>query len=125
MSVLAKVLFLIFFILLSASNIWRNYPKKSQDLFRKLYLTTKQGCTTTVAASVLDFDKEIDTATNNIIYLQPYALPRRLSSPPFPLFEMLGPYQGYRLTEPRLPTSDGGKQAAGSLFAVCEELTGC
>ena len=56
------------------------------------------------------------------------------------MFEMLGPYHGYVRTQPRLPKSsssshgeegnedgndDEAKQACQSLFAVCEELTGC
>jgi NAD(P)-dependent dehydrogenase (short-subunit alcohol dehydrogenase family) len=102
------------------SDIWRNYSKLKQRLFRLLYLTPQQGCQTSVAASVLDFD------TSDMLYLQPYRLPprRNKSAPPFPMFEMLGPFMGYRETKTRLP-HDGGVQASNSLFEVCEELTGC
>jgi hypothetical protein len=100
------------------SDIWRNYSSFQQALFRRIYLTPEQGCTTSVAASVLDLEEDA-------IYLQPYLLPfQRRDSPPYPLFEMLGPYVGYRVTQPRLP-DDGGLEAGKSLFAVCEELTGC
>jgi hypothetical protein len=81
-------------------------------------LTQEQGWSTSVAASVLDFEDET-------IYLQPYRRPfQKRDSPPYPMFEMLGPYQGYRVTQPRLP-DDGGIEASNSLFAVCEELAGC
>lgn len=102
------------------SDIWRNYPSAIRYLYRLLYLTAEQGSSTSVAASVVDFDPKT-------IYLQPYLLPsikRKRVLPPFPLFEMLGPYAGFVETTPRLP-EDGGKQACESLFAVCEELTGC
>lgn len=72
-----------------------------------------------MAAAVLD---DLDEST---VYLQPYLLPqfKRDSSPPFPLFEMLGPYAGYVETTPRLPR-DNGRQACHSLFVACEEITG-
>ena len=81
-------------------------------------MTPKQGCQTTIAASVLDFD-------DDVVYLQPY---HRLwgsssSNPPHPVFEMLGLFAGYKETQPRLP-EDGGIMAAQSLFQVCEEITG-
>lgn len=100
------------------SDIWRNYPSVIKYVYRLVYLTSKQGASTSIAAAIMDFDQET-------IYLQPYLLPRqKKESPPFPLFEMLGPYMGYVETTPRLP-EDGGIQACKSLFAVCEELTGC
>jgi hypothetical protein len=102
-------------------------------------LTPQQGCSTTVAASVLDFD-------DDVVYLQPYwILPTQIrklgtsiwtlmlkrngesssrpSPPPFPVFEMLGPYVVYTPTTPRLP-DDGGIKASQCLFDVCEALTG-
>lgn len=106
------------------SDIWRNYSKLQQRLFRLLYLTPQQGCQTSVAAAVLD---EFNSSSEDgMIYLQPYRLPPRRNNdaPPFPMFEMLGPFMGYRETKPRLPV-DGGVQASKSLFQVCEELTGC
>jgi hypothetical protein len=103
-----------------ASDIWRNYPSYKKALFRRIYLTPQQGCSTSVAASVLS-EEDLDHA----IYLQPYWLPfQRKDSPPYPLFEMLGPYVGYRATTPRLP-ADGGLEAGQNLFAVCEELADC
>lgn len=86
-----------------------------------IFLTTKQGCSTSVAASVLD-DLDPDT-----VYLQPYHLPfhdKIKSLPPSPMFEMLGPYAGYVEGNPRLPI-DGVPEACQSLFEVCEELAGC
>lgn len=66
----------------------------------------------------------IESLDESTVYLQPYLLPRvRNESPPFPLFEMLGPYAGYVETTPRLP-EDGGLQACQSLFQVCQEITG-
>lgn len=105
----------------SYSDIWRNYPKVMQYLYRLFYLSSKQGSTTSVAACVLE---DLDPST---IYLQPYLLPApaaKKKKPPFPLFEMLGAYVGYVETVPRLP-QDGGLEACQSLFQVCEELTGC
>jgi hypothetical protein len=95
-------------------------------IFRQIYLTPEQGSTTSIAASVMEFDDK------DVVYLQPYWLPRKrrkaeknvVRSCPFPMLEMLGPYVGYLPTEPRLP-EDGGRRASASLFAVCEELTGC
>mmetsp|Transcript_33934 Transcript_33934/g.81593 ORF Transcript_33934/g.81593 Transcript_33934/m.81593 type:complete len:85 (-) Transcript_33934:549-803(-) len=46
-------------------------------------------------------------------------------SPPFPMFEMLGPYVGFHITTPRLPLQDKGTtEACRHLFDVCEELAG-
>ena len=109
-----------------------------KKLFKKIYLTPKQGATTSIAAAVLeDFDNT--TAAGGVKYLQPYALPGSRSSrrrPPYPMFEMLGPYVGYRVTTPRIPNiasggNDDGSTAAAAaaaakaLFEVCEQLTGC
>lgn len=102
----------------SNSDIWRNYPKVVRFVNRLLYLTSEQGSTTSVAAAVMD------TLEPSTVYIQPYLLPRqRIGSPPFPLFEMLGPYAGFVSTTPRLP-EDGGHRACQSLFQVCQELTG-
>ena len=83
-------------------------------------MTSEQGSTTSVAASVLNFPPET-------VYLQPYHLPIESKSvPPFPLFEMLGPYAGYVDTKPRLPVGDSEvTKACESLFSVCEALTDC
>ena len=123
----------------SNSDIWRNYSPIMKKLYRIFYLTSKQGSTTSVAASIMDFDnlRDGDAPDSNAIYLQPYLLPslkflkrkKNNPRPPYPMFEMLGPYRGYVVTQPRLPSDNGddsqGKQACQSLFTVCEELTGC
>ena len=87
-------------------------------IFRSLYLNNQQGCMTTVAACLCD-DSEA-------LYLQPYWMPS-LSSPssslPPPFMEMLGPYVGYAVTQPRLPPNNGA-EAAAALWKVSEELTG-
>ena len=112
-----------------SSDIWRNYSRARQRLFRLLYLTPEQGCLTSVAAAVLDWHDEEENggaaAANRALYLQPYRLPgAKKDRAPFPLFEMLGPYKGYQATAPRLP-KDGGVRASQALFEVCEELTQC
>ena len=129
----------------SNSDIWRNYSPLMKKLYRIFYLTSKQGSTTSVAASIMNFENT--NSSSDVIYLQPYLLPslkflRRRNfakkpRPPYPMFEMLGPYHGYVRTQPRLPRSpsssgedgngndDEAKQACQSLFTVCEELTGC
>ena len=82
--------------------------------FRALYLDSRQGCHTTVAAALGDFDDD---------YLQPYWLPEWMSDiTPFPALEMMGPFVGYQATKPRLPNDDG---TAKSLWKASEELTGC
>lgn len=109
------------------SDIWRNYSNTQKKLFRLLYLSPQQGSQTSIAASVLHFE-------DDVVYLQPYRLPpiynnnkkkkKRKSVPPYPVFEMLGPFMGYRETQPRLPEDDG-VLASQSLFQVCEDLAGC
>lgn len=109
------------------SDIWRNYSKVQQKLFRQLYLTPEQGCQTSVAAAVLEWNNNEVAPSGQTIYLQPYRLPPQRAgktTAPFPMLEMLGPYMGFRLTTPRLP-KDCGVRASQSLFEVCEELTQC
>lgn len=108
------------------SDIWRSIPSFLRKyvlgpIFRLLYLNCDQGSYTTVAAVLNDFP-------DDTIYLQPYWLPtpRKINgsnsySCPFPPFEMLGPFSGYAVTQPRLP-SDGGLESSESLWAVCEKL---
>ena len=98
-----------------ASDIWRGFPTILRVLFRFIYLTTRQGCSTTVAAAVKD-DWSDDT-----FYLQPYWQAEGCASP-HPVTEMLGPYVGYLPTKPRLP-DDGGDEAASALWKISEELT--
>jgi hypothetical protein len=90
-------------------------------IFRRIYLSPQQGSSTSIAASIIDIDQEED----DVQYLQPYWLPSSRRRPPYPMFEMLGPYVGYQLTTPRLPTNDLGQKASENLFTVCEELTNC
>jgi NAD(P)-dependent dehydrogenase (short-subunit alcohol dehydrogenase family) len=104
----------------SNSDIWRNFPAMIKFLFGLVYLTNKQGCSTSVVAAVSD---ELPA---DAIYLQPYWLPNESLSPhqqqpPFPAFEMLGPYQAYRVSTPRLPP-DGGVVAAHALWEACTDL---
>jgi hypothetical protein len=84
----------------------------------RIFLTTEQGCTTTVAASVGEHDE-------NVLYLQPYWMPNDASkTAPFPVLEMMGPFVGFNATQPRLPL-DGGTFAAKSLWKACEDITAC
>lgn len=101
------------------SDIWRNTNKWLVKLFGLIYLTSVQGCSTSVAAATQDFGKD------NVEYLQPYYLPKWMKVA-FPALEMLGPYVGWRITEPRLP-GDGanGLNAAAHLWKASEELAGC
>ena len=90
-------------------------------------MTPEQGSATSVAASVLDFGADSgveNTEKQSTFYLQPYWIPfQKKNKTPYPLFEMLGPYRGYCVTQPRLP-EDGGLAASKTLFDVCEELVG-
>jgi hypothetical protein len=81
--------------------------------FRAVYLDSKQGCQTTVAAALGDFKDD---------YLQPYWIPSGMTTTPFPALEMMGPFIGYRATKPRLPNDT---VTAQSLWKASEELTGC
>ena len=101
------------------SDIWRNTNKWLVKLFGLIYLTSVQGCSTSVAAATQDFGKD------NVEYLQPYYLPKWMKVA-FPALEMLGPYVGWRITEPRLP-EDGAKglNTAAHLWKASEELAGC
>jgi len=82
-------------------------------LFRALYLDSEQGCQTTVAAALGDFEDD---------YLQPYWMPSWMKGTPFPALEMMGPFVGYRATIPRLPNDN---DTAKCLWRASEELTGC
>ena len=95
------------------SDIWRSFSPFLLKyilgpVFRMIYLNTFDGSRTTVAAVINDFP-------SSVIYLQPYWQPgnqRKGSSidhnydTPMPVFEMLGPFVGYAITRPRLPTDD-------------------
>jgi NAD(P)-dependent dehydrogenase (short-subunit alcohol dehydrogenase family) len=112
------------------SDIWRNYPASVVKIFKRIYLNSKQGSSTSLAAA-------IGNVPEGAIYLQPYLQPfsvkeklqrgvssfRRWYSTPHPLFEMLGPYVGYAVTEPRLP--DNIDDVCGpSMWEVSDELVG-
>lgn len=95
-------------------------------LFALAYLTIRQGCRTSVAGAVCDFD-ELQLVPN-VPYLQPY-FPYLTSSesvakkPLHPLFEMLGVFAGHLKARPRLPEHDGGIQAAQALWQASLDTT--
>lgn len=111
------------------SDIWRTMPKISLgNAIRHLYLTSKQGSITSVVAAV-------GNLPSGAVYLQPYWLPQsnaisvmegqtpsfsRWYKCPFPVFEMMGPYIGYAVTDPRLPAD--GNASSVALWDVCEVL---
>lgn len=123
----------------SNSDIWRDFPRFVTKLFELLYLSVQQGCRTSVAAGMLD-EKNLPLDGNHCCYLQPYWIPNipliDRQTVPFPLYEMMGPFQGYRIVKPRLPLPLKSKASVGvndkvlleateALWAACEELTGC
>lgn len=110
------------------SDIWRNYPKFMDLIHKAIYLTPKQGCTTSIVGAVGKLPKKA-------VYLQPYWQPFRstnsnLKTPylsfshwftvKYPFSEMLGPYIGYAITDPRLPVDVDASSAA--MWKSCEEL---
>lgn len=100
------------------SDIWRNKPRWLVAIFRLFYLPSKQGAYTSVAAVTVDFPMDVQ-------YLQPYWLPKSMNMA-FPPMEMLGPFNGYRVTSPRLPL-DGtnGLATAQHLWKASEDMVGC
>lgn len=99
----------------AASDIWRGFPQWMQQVMKIFFLTPQQASVPVVAAAVLESWNRTDT------YYQPY-WQFAYDKPPFPVTEMLGPYVGYAATTPRLP-SDGGREAAASMWKVADELT--
>jgi retinol dehydrogenase-12 len=113
-----------------SSDIWRNESALRQKIYSLVYLTPKQGSSTSIAGSIGNLP--IDA-----IYLQPYWHPtfrRKMHSAnrsfqrsyplSFPMFEMLGPYISHSVTVPRLPADGcGGYKSSGQLWEVCEGLT--
>lgn len=99
------------------SDIWRNYPRWIVAVFDYVYLNSRQGAYTSVAASVIEDWPE------DVLYLQPYHQVTSASTP-FPPTEMLGPFVGYQAVQPRLP-KDGqnGGLTAQVLWEVSVELT--
>jgi NAD(P)-dependent dehydrogenase (short-subunit alcohol dehydrogenase family) len=103
------------------SDIWRsaNLRWLVIPIFERIFLTTAQGAATSVAAAVGEFPDATD------FYLEPYWMPSSArTKAPFPVLEMMGPFVGYRVVQPRLPVSKTGIQAVGeALWRVSEELT--
>ena len=95
-----------------ASDIWRDYPPIVQQIFKYVYLTTKQGSTTSVAAAVIDDweqneqKSDVDRKNNDsagggagggVTYLQPYwipkdAIPSSSRGENLPVFPVRGKY---------------------------------
>lgn len=117
-----------------SSDIWRNESKLKQKIYSMVYLTTQQGSSTSIAAAV----GVIPVISKDAFYIQPYWQPRSQAVAsnlinssfrqryklPFPVTEMLGPYVGHAVTEPRLP-NDGynGYESSNALWEVCDKLT--
>ena len=117
------------------SDIWRNLPKillkyVAGPIFRIIYLDSRQGAQTSIAAAVGKFPQSAH-------YLQPYwqpcfsALIKKSSSQfvhcsypvPFPVSEMLGPFIGYAVTNARLPNDGaGGLISSSDLWNASEKL---
>jgi len=113
------------------SDIWRDYPRILAPLQSLLYLNSVQGSHTSVAACVLPEDHvdisaaAVDDDEHHFYpYLQPYWLPVAAwdNGRLFPALEVMGPYQGYRRTRPRLPVDSLG--AGQALWEAAQELTG-
>ena len=116
-----------------SSNIWRNQSSMMQKAYKIVYLTPQQGSSTSLAGAIGAIPKD------DVLYLQPYWQPE-LKRPkqqsttnmfsfrwryclPFPMTEMLGPYIGYAITEPRLPVDGfGGYKSSEALWNVCEQI---
>jgi hypothetical protein len=84
-------------------------------VFRLLYLTPAQASSGVFAAAT-------GVNRSNSTYFQPYWLPKSISSTPFPVFEMLGPFIGSLATEPRLPQGDDTTKSAENLWMACEDV---
>jgi hypothetical protein len=82
-------------------------------IFKLIYLNNKQGARPSVVAAVGELERDA-------IYLQPYYMP--FGGVPFPVFEMLGPYVGHKVTPPRLPV-DGGIKASSILWETAGNMT--
>jgi len=110
------------------SDIWKSLPQSVQELYKRLFLTTKQGSSTSVAGAVGDLPK-------GALFLQPYWQPlgkRKVKSNsgsmswlwfsrPHPITAVLGPYVGFAVTDCGLPLKSDSHRA---LWNVCEELVG-
>lgn len=99
-----------------SSDIWRDDSALKQKAYKMIYLTPKQGSSTSLAGAIGSIPKDA-------LYLQPYWQPN-LKGPPFPMTEMLGPYVGHAIAEPRLPSDgSGGYKSSEDLWKVCEKIT--
>jgi hypothetical protein len=118
------------------SDIWRNFPKIRHWILPLVFLTNEQGSRPSVAAAVLEDIKMGVNDHPDCCYIQPYYLPgipfQNVHTTPHPIFEMLGPYQGYRYTKPRIPPPLVSKDDTRSLsppgealWNVCTEVTQC
>lgn len=109
-----------------ASDIWRGYPPLALKIIKQIFLTIKQGSSTSVAAAIGDLPQDA-------LYLQPYYQPwgkkvfsNSKSSPylwyslPHPITETMGPYVGFAVTDCRLPP----RESRSALWNVCEEIVG-
>ena len=114
-----------------SSDIWRNESSLMQRAYKMIYLTPKQGSSTSLAGA-------LGYLPENAIYLQPYfqwSSKKRSKSTthrsfnrwyslPFPMFEMLGAYVGFAVTDPRLPLDKNcGYESSNALWSVCEKIT--
>lgn len=103
------------------SDIWRSSSRLVVFFYRFVYLTTRQGCQTSVDAATREDLPRSELA----LYLQPYMrVTGTAPKPMFPLFEMLGPFSGSSVvTPPRLPLRS--EAAATALWTACEIVTKC
>ena len=105
------------------SDIWRHlaFQGMIRPILRLLFLNTEQRAATSVAAAIHDNFKGSD------FYLEPYWMPSSARySAPFPVLEMMGPFVGFRVTQPRLPGSESDVKATGeALCKASEALTDC
>ena len=66
-----------------ASDIWRSFPSITQPFIQRIFLSTNQGCATSVAAAMGEFQADE-------FYLQPYWMPESAChTPPYPVIEMM------------------------------------
>lgn len=95
------------------SDIWRSTPSYiswlTKPLFKAVFLTTEQGCSTSVAAATMP-----SVHAKKLIYLSPYRGVRCL---PFILSELMGPYAGSVETLPSKAARD--IEDAQTLWDLC------
>ena len=109
-----------------ASDIWRHVSPRTGCWFRPLmrlcFLTTEQGCATSVAAATAAEVGGVRLdAPGALFYLSPYAAPQwaqRAGGWCGLLFDLIGPFRGAQVVRPT-PLS-GDEKAAEGLWAACE-----